>query len=179
MSKKEQKRAEIVEKLAVHFLEEGLDETGLRRLAEVAGTSDRMLLYYFENKDDLVAAVLIHIGGGLYGTLEAVFGTEPPPPAKALTMLWEMVKSPDFSVQMRLWLELSSKASRGDPLFTLVSDQLAEGWIAWLATMLDAPEEKRHPLAVLIMGAVDGMVVLFPKDLSRGDAAIEALAATL
>ncbi len=74
MAKKAAKRAEIIAKLAVHFLSSGLDDTGLRRLAEVAGTSDRMLLYYFENKDELVLCVLDHIGAGLSVEMARRFG---------------------------------------------------------------------------------------------------------
>ena len=49
MTRRDERRAKIVEKLARHVLRAGLGGTGLRRLAAVAGTSDRMLLYYFEN----------------------------------------------------------------------------------------------------------------------------------
>ncbi|MDP2380149.1 MAG: TetR/AcrR family transcriptional regulator, partial [Pseudohongiella sp.] len=77
VSKKLDKRAEVIDLLTVHFLDTGLSDTGLRRLAEVAGTSDRMLLYYFANKDELLAAVLTHIAGGLSASLTQVFGTTP------------------------------------------------------------------------------------------------------
>jgi len=77
LSKRETKRAEIVGKLATHFLEAGLGDTGVRRLAEVAGTSDRMLLYYFENKEEILAAVLGALGGGFTEVLDAGCATEP------------------------------------------------------------------------------------------------------
>lgn len=175
MSKKDVKRAEIVGKLAAHFLEAGLGDTGLRRLAKVAGTSDRMLLYYFENKDELVTAVLIEIGTALAATLDTTFGKGPLSPADALDALWGMVKSPTVANQLRLWLDLSSRASRGDPLFSAIVDQMTDGWIDWLAGLLDVPEKRRRSYAVLIMAAIDGQVVLFPSDLSRGDAAIAQL----
>lgn len=173
MSKKETKRAEIVVKLATHFLATGLGDTGLRRLAEVAGTSDRMLLYYFDNKEEILAEVLAAIGGGFTETLDAVFGTTPIKPAKVVRLIWEMLKDEASAQQLRLWLDLSSQASRGDPFFGAIVDQMAEGWIVWLSGMIDVRDTDRRALAVLIMGALDGQLVLFPTDLSKGDAAMK------
>ncbi|MCB0035085.1 MAG: helix-turn-helix transcriptional regulator, partial [Anaerolineales bacterium] len=57
MSKAEIKKQLAVERIANHLLAEGLNKTGLRLLAEVAGTSDRMLIYYFGSKDALLDEV--------------------------------------------------------------------------------------------------------------------------
>lgn len=175
MSKRDAKRAEIVGKLAAHFIEVGLGDTGVRRLAEVAGTSDRMLLYYFENKEEILAAVLGELGGGFTEVLDAVFGTEPLRPADAVSKIWAMVRDEATAGQLRLWLDLSSRASRGDPFFGAIVEQMAEGWIVWLSGMLDVPAAEKRSLAELIMSAIDGHMVLFPTDLTKGDAAVAKL----
>lgn len=172
MSKKETKRAEIVGKLATHFLATGLGDTGLRRLAEVAGTSDRMLLYYFDNKEEILAEVLAAIGGGFTQSLDSAFGTALLRPARAVDLMWTLLKDDGYAQQLRLWLDLASRASRGDPFFGPIVDQMAEGWISWLEGMIDVPSADRRALAVLIMGALDGQLILFPTDLSKGDAAM-------
>lgn len=175
MGKKEQKRAEIIGKLATHFLEAGLGDTGVRRLAAVADTSDRMLLYYFENKEEILAAVLGEIGGGFTDVLDALFGREPLKPSDAVEKIWEMVSDEAAAGQLRLWLDLSSRASRGDPFFGAIVEQMAEGWVVWLSGMLAVPEADKRPLAVLIMSAIDGQVMLFPTDLKKGDEAVAKL----
>lgn len=179
MSKKETKRAEILEKLAIHFLETGLGDTGLRRLAEVADTSDRMLLYYFANKEEILAAVLIELGAGFSEKLDSVFGTTPLHPARAVDLIWGMLKDDAYAQQLRLWLDLASRASRGDPFFAPIVDQMAEGWISWLEGMIDVPTSDKRALAVLIMGALDGQLILFPTDLSKGDAAMKKFSTML
>jgi AcrR family transcriptional regulator len=179
LSRRDEKRAEIVEKLARHVIEAGLGDTGLRRLAEVAGTSDRMLLYYFENKDEILGAVLTRIASGLAESLEAILGSGPLPPARALETIWKTLKRDAFADQLRLWLDLSSHASRGDPVFGEAVARIGEDWIAWLSGMLDVPEADGAALAVLMMAAVDGQVVLFPTDLAKGDAAIRELVSML
>ena len=53
-----QRRRELAEAATDYVLDHGLIELSLRPLAAALGTSDRMLLYHFDGKDDLVAAVL-------------------------------------------------------------------------------------------------------------------------
>ena len=179
MRKKDAKRADIIAALAKHVLANGLADTGLRRFAGVAGTSDRMLLYYFHNKDDLILAVLTHIAESLATTLDAAFAGGPLKPAPALRLLWRLIKSAEFADHVRLWLDLSSRASRGDPFYAAIVARMSAGWIAWMAALLDAPEHDRETLAALIIAAADGQLVLFPNAPARGDAAMDHLARVL
>ncbi|HEX6486223.1 MAG TPA: TetR/AcrR family transcriptional regulator, partial [Nocardioidaceae bacterium] len=52
------RRDQMVAAATDFVLEHGLIGLSLRPLAAALGTSDRMLLYHFTSKDDLVAAVL-------------------------------------------------------------------------------------------------------------------------
>lgn len=169
------KRADVVEKLAAYVLTEGLADTGLRRLAKVAGTSDRMLLYYFQNKEEILSAVLTQIAIGLTDSLESILGPTPLPPARALQKIWNIIRHDDHADQLRLWLELSSHASRRDPFYLAIVADIRNRWIAWLSAMIEAPKKDKAALAILMMAAVDGQVVLFPEDLSKGNAAIREL----
>jgi AcrR family transcriptional regulator len=161
--------------LAPHLLAHGLGDSGIRRLARVAGTSDRMLLYYFANKEEILSAVLERIAAGLAESLEAIVGSTPLSPARARERVGEIVKRDANADPLRLWLDCASRASRGDPFFREVVADIGEGWIAWLGAALDAPVAERAALAALMMAAVDGQVVLHPADLSEGDAAISTL----
>ncbi|MEX2333728.1 MAG: TetR/AcrR family transcriptional regulator, partial [Pseudohongiella sp.] len=160
MSKKDIRRTEIIAILAGHFLSSGLADTGLRRLAELTGTSDRMLLYYFDNKDELVSAVLAHVGAELAQTLNDVAGPGPLSPAQALEMLWRTARQGEFADHLRLFLDISSLANRGNEPYRTIATQLTGGWIAWMSAMLDYPEHDREALAALILATVDGQVVL-------------------
>lgn len=53
-----ERRRQLAEAATDYVLDHGLIELSLRPLAAALGTSDRMLLYHFDGKDDLVAAVL-------------------------------------------------------------------------------------------------------------------------
>ena len=52
------RREELLEAATDHVLKEGLIGLTLRPLAAALGTSDRMLLYHFDNRDALVSAVV-------------------------------------------------------------------------------------------------------------------------
>jgi AcrR family transcriptional regulator len=52
------RREELTEAATDYALEHGLIGLSLRPLATALGTSDRMLLYHFADKDDLVATIL-------------------------------------------------------------------------------------------------------------------------
>ena len=52
------RRDELADAATDYALEHGLIGLSLRPLARALGTSDRMLLYHFEDKDDLVATIL-------------------------------------------------------------------------------------------------------------------------
>ena len=55
------RRDTVLEGIVDHFLEHGLGNVSLRALAAAVGTSDRMLLYYFSNKDELMLEVFSRV----------------------------------------------------------------------------------------------------------------------
>ena len=65
------RRDALIDRLADHMLAIGIGASSLRTLAKAAGTSDRMLLYYFRDKDELVAATLERIAAA-HATLGAL-----------------------------------------------------------------------------------------------------------
>ncbi|MFM7403345.1 MAG: TetR/AcrR family transcriptional regulator, partial [Erythrobacter sp.] len=69
-------RETLLPLLAAHVLQQGLDGASLRPLAKAAGTSDRMLIYHFGNKETLVTELLGYIAGLYSGALDAAIGGE-------------------------------------------------------------------------------------------------------
>ncbi len=175
MGRRDERRVEIVETLARHVLRAGLGDTGIRRLAAVCGCSDRMLLYYFADKEEILTEVLSRIASGLAASLSALLGAAPQPPARALETIWGVLRQGANTDPLRLWLDLSSRASRGDRFFGRAVARIREDWVARLSGILDVAEERKVPLATLLMAAVDGQVVLFPTDLAQAEAAIGEL----
>ena len=87
MASARDKRSDLIDKLADHILAEGLLNASLRPLAKAVGTSDRMLLYYFKDKDELIEAVLNRIAARITVILEQSSPPEPLP-LEVLAPLW-------------------------------------------------------------------------------------------
>lgn len=160
-SKSGERRAAIIERLADHVLAEGLVTASLRPLAKAAGTSDRMLLYYFADKAEIIAATLAHIAERMTVQLAAHTAPKPLPLDGLIAHLSDIVLRPEFWPYMCVWLELASRAGRGDPLYVPIAAQIGEGFLGWGAMQLDAPNEAtRARDAARLLVVIEGMVLV-------------------
>lgn len=175
MSIRDDRRAAALERMADYLLAEGLAGASLRPLARAAGISDRMLLYYFDDKEEVLALTLLTIAGRLQAGL-AIVAPEPKPPEQLAPALWSILQGPDMRPVMALWLEISAAAARGQTPFASVAGQIADGFVAWVEARLEAPPgADRAALAALVLGTLDGLVML--DGVGRGPLAQRALEA--
>ena len=88
------------------MLEHGLIGLSLRPLAAALGTSDRMLLYHFASKDDLVATVLRVSNDRSVAELRAL---PPSPDVRAAVLdLWARVTRAGLTRCQRLYVEAAA-----------------------------------------------------------------------
>ncbi|MEL7391485.1 MAG: TetR/AcrR family transcriptional regulator [Pseudomonadota bacterium] len=155
------KRSELIAKLADHILADGLLNASLRPLAKAVGTSDRMLLYYFSDKDDLMEAVLDHIAARITLILEQSAPPEPLPYSVFAPMLVENMKSELFWPYLRLWLEVAALSAGGDPLYRTCGEKIGRGFVAWGAQHLAVEREAERTYdAARLLVHVEGSVLL-------------------
>lgn len=154
------RRTAILEALADHLLAEGLAASSLRGLAAAAGTSDRMLLYYFKDKAELLEAAL----GVVAARLTAILGasaSSPQPLAEVIARMAVLTRDPALWPYQRLFLEIASRAATGDSFCRAVGEQLGRGFLAWGAAQLDAPDDAaRARDAARLLVLAEGMVFL-------------------
>ncbi len=154
-------RDTLLDSLANHVLAHGLAASSLRRLASAAGTSDRMLLYYFADKSALMAAVLERIGARLLGELMARGSSAPLPLEPLRRKLVALLGADDLWPYMQLWFEISALAARGDAFALMIGSRMGTGFLMWGAAQLDCPDEADLPgQAAQLLAAVDGAMVL-------------------
>jgi AcrR family transcriptional regulator len=173
MARAEDRRAVLLDRLADHILAHGLSASSLRPLAKAAGTSDRMLLYYFPDKDALVAATIGVVAARLTAILEARTAAGPLPYAALKPVLLDLILADDLWPYMRLWLEIASRAAHGDKLCRTVGEQIGRGFLAWGAVQLDSTDAAtREVEAAQLMVALEG--ALFLKSVGMEDVAAKA-----
>ncbi len=162
MNVRDDRREAALERMADHLLVQGLAGASLRPLAAAAGTSDRMLLYYFKDKDELLTATLGRIMERLARLLDGVGGGAGPMPFTALLLeIRAVFRSPALQPYMRLWIELAASAARDEAPHRAVAGQIADGFLAWTASRLQVEQEAgRIPLAALLLATVDGLALL-------------------
>jgi AcrR family transcriptional regulator len=161
MIKSDDRRAEIVERLADHVLAEGLSGSSLRPLAKAARISDRMLLYYFKDKAAVISAVLDTISTRLAGQLNAHANAAPLPLDQLRAKLPPILLADGLWPYMRVWLEIASLSARGDPFYRSVGERIARGFLAWGAAQLDSPTPERRAIdAATLLVTMEGLVLL-------------------
>lgn len=141
----DERRDALIDKLADHVLAEGLSASSLRPLAKAADTSDRMLLYYFKDKAEVMAAVLERIAARLVTMLDQHRAPTPLPMEALRRSLLSIVFDDALWPYMRIWLEVASLSARGDPLYRDIGAQIGRGFLAWGVVQIDSQPPKPAP----------------------------------
>lgn len=155
-------REQAIQMIAAHILKHGLPKTSLRQMAAAAEISDRMLLYYFRDKNDVLTTVLATIAASLSNRLERSLPADTPLPAnKLLKQIALLTADAELRPYLHLGIELSASAVRGTEPFTTIARQVAEGYILWIEARLDIEDamEKRG-CAAMILGLIDGLAII-------------------
>ncbi len=130
------RRSELAEAATDYALEHGLIGLSLRPLAAAIGTSDRMLLYHFADKNDLLATVL------RVSNDRSVQGIRALSPSsdvrRAVVDLWAGVSAPHQARCQRLYVEAAALGVLGAEPFASVVAEANEVWLGALAGHLVA-----------------------------------------
>ena len=157
----DERRSALLNLLADHVLAHGLSASSLRPLAKAAHISDRMLLYYFQDKAAVMYATIECIMLRLVAEMDAQKSELLLPLEQLQKQLSAIVCSDALWPYMRLWLEIASLAARGDPFYRAVGGQIARGFLEWGSAQLDSssPEQRAVDAARLLV-TLEGMALL-------------------
>ena len=155
-----EQRAALLDGVVEYVLREGVATLSLRPLAAALGTSDRMLLYYFDSRDRMLVAVLTAVGERLRAALEAVTPARRLAPGRLLAALRAALELDDAQPILRLYVEVSGLAARGREPFRTIAAGIAEDWIGWAEQRLDVPAAQRRAAAAGVLAVVDGLLLL-------------------
>jgi AcrR family transcriptional regulator len=159
---RDERRAAMLERIADHLLRQGLAQSSLRALATAVGTSDRMLLYYFADKEDLLGSALRTVTARLATLLAQTLPEgEPRGVETVLRELAGVVRGDAVRPYMQLWLEMTIASARGEEPFRSLAGAIAEGFVGWVETRLAMKDAgARQAAAARIVALLDGLVVL-------------------
>ncbi len=153
-------REEILDGALAAAFDEGLGQLTFGRLAKRLGVSDRVIVYYFPSKDDLITNVVTGLGLRLQETLAAAF---PGPAAdhRALARTaWPILARPEVDPVFALFFEAMGLAVAGREPYRTLLPLLVEGWLDWAASLIAGTPAARRAEAEAAVALIDGLLLM-------------------
>jgi AcrR family transcriptional regulator len=153
-------RTALLDALAAHVLEKGLNTASLRPLAAAAGTSDRMLIYHFGSKEGMIAALLRHLADRMQTAMTAALPSGPFTSEGALLRtVVGLMRSAPFQPYARVWFDIVSAAAQGQSAHRAAGQEILALYADWIAALHpDGPAAAPRLLAlvegILLMDAL-------------------------
>jgi AcrR family transcriptional regulator len=151
------KRQDIIAAVAMHLLRDGFRNSGLRALAASVGISDRMVMYYFETKEELIEEALSFLAQGFSSGLDQLLPQKKASGAKIVEVLASSSLADESAPMLKLWFEIVGLAVRGDQPYRKISNLFLNEWIEWIESKLD--QKQRHRAASLL-AQIEGEVLI-------------------
>jgi AcrR family transcriptional regulator len=154
-------RETLLPVLATYALANGFSDASLRPMAKAAGTSDRMLLYHFGSKQQLMDELYSYLADIYEATLNAAF------PEGRVQSLRECVdhvttaiRSEEFKPFIRLWWQSVAGGASGESQWIASSGRIMGSLLAWLEDHL--PEDITDPrgTAAYMLAVIEGASML-------------------
>ena len=161
MAKPPLSRETLLPLLVAHVMQHGLGGASLRPLAKAAGTSDRMLIYHFGNKERLVADVLNTIADIYAAGLEASLGGETFATRSALLhRLFALTRDAAMQAFIGLWWEIVAGAARDLPGYRDAAQEMMRRQVEWLEGHMPAGDPDPAGGARQLMIQIEGALML-------------------
>lgn len=176
MSTARNSREKLLPMLAGYVMENGLADASLRPLAKAAGTSDRMLIYHFGNKDALIAALLDYLASRFADALDTAFPRERSPSRLACaTTVYEITGRPAFVPFFRVWWDIVADSAEGEAAYLDAAGAIMDKLLVWVEDHLPEDDPDRREGARAVITVIEGAQML--RAVGRGDVAEAGLAA--
>lgn len=141
-------------------LDDGLTQLSFGRLAARLGISDRMVVYYFPSKDDLVREVVMSMGVRLQETLAEVLTQRVDDHLDLVKIAWPVLARPEVDPVFALLFEAAGLAASGQEPYRSLMPELFEVWIQWASTFLTGTPSRRRASAEAAIAVLDGLLLL-------------------
>jgi AcrR family transcriptional regulator len=162
--------------LAQHVLAHGLGQASLRPLAKAAGTSDRMLIYHFGNKERLLADLLTYLARAYASALDAAMGDERAASrAEVVARILARGEAPEMQPFMALWWEIVAGSARGVPGFASAAQAMMDELLAWLEGQMPDADPDPAGGARYLLTLIEGTMML--ATIGHGETARQGLLA--
>lgn len=152
-------RASFLEEAGRLVVEEGLSRLTFGRLAARLGVPDRVVVYYFPTKSDLISETMHSLGIGLQALIEEAFGTTRRSPEDVIADAVRVLTAPKSDRIVGVFLEVVGHAASGREPYPEIAAGVVTAWVEWLKPLL-ADVEDPHAAALAVVARVDGLIIV-------------------
>ena len=168
MPRRTNTRERLIETAAGLFWRQGYAQTGVNEIMQQAGTTSGSFYHFFPAKEDLLLAVVEHVGEWLEGDVFAAAAAASDDPIEQVFAVIDASRRHLEANGFELGSPLGSLAAELAASHPQVRERLAAVFDAWterVAAMLEAAEDRmprdldRRALARFILGVVEGAML--------------------
>jgi AcrR family transcriptional regulator len=165
------KREELAEQATDYVLEHGLIGLSLRPLAAELGTSDRMLIYHFGSKDELIATVMATSNERSMRIIRAM--PRSATVRSAIVELWDVYTSTKLEACQRMYVEAAALGLFGREPYVGSVRESNQVWLEAITEHLrsaGANGDRAVRLAAIVDAAINGLLFDRPLDADEAEA---------
>ncbi len=174
------RREQLLERLVAYSKTHGLSTMSLRPLAAAVGSSPRMLLYFFDSKENLIREVHARLRREQLDLIEQALAEGQARPADTVRTLWDWLSDPAHADVERFFFESYARSlhGTGGP-WDGFGDASVREWLPYVAKMLG--ESTRSAAPTLVLATLRGLLLdlLATGDRARVRRAFEGLLKTV
>ncbi|MGH1492653.1 MAG: TetR/AcrR family transcriptional regulator [Acidimicrobiales bacterium] len=141
-------------------LDDGLSQLTFGRLAKRIGISDRVIVYYFPTKADLIGEVIVAMGLELQASLAEAFTTPAADHLEMTRTAWPLLAVPENDRVFALFFEANGLAAVGREPYASLVPSLVAGWIDWAASLIEGTPAQRSAQAEGAIAMVEGLILI-------------------
>jgi AcrR family transcriptional regulator len=154
-------RQTMLQAMAGHVLKHGLSDASLRPLAKAAGTSDRMLIYHFGNKEALIGALLEYLAQAYSDALDEALPTgRADGRGECLYSIAAATRGPEFAPYLALWWQIVAEAARGNETYRTSARDIMHKLLGWVEDFAPPGDDDAAGTARQILTMVEGAQML-------------------
>lgn len=182
LSAPQNRRVQLAEAATDYVLERGIAGLSLRPLAAALGTSDRMLVYHFGNKDALVAEVIERSNDRSVAVVAAL--PPEPAPAEAVAALWRAWHAPVVDRCLRVYAQSAALGLLGQEPYLSAARRANRSWTKAITDYLcrsGLPADRAQRVGALVDATLFGLWLDQPvdNDSEQSDRVVADLADTV
>lgn len=154
-------RETLLPRMAEHVLAHGIAGASLRPLAKAAGTSDRMLIYHFGNKERLVGELLAFIAKAYSDALDGALSGKPSSTRRELLdRIMSHTDDPEMEPFLALWWDIVAGSARDVPGYKEAAQSVMSQLLDWLVGQMPDGDADPAGGAEFMLTLIEGAQML-------------------